>query len=908
MKKLTLLAAAMMMLTATSTMAKNVYLSSTGSNSNDGLSSENAVATLSKALEVANESNDHIVISGFITVSEGLKTERPLIFEGASGAATDGFVGGTGNNRLFRLGGNQSTTFKNLTVKNFSYAGATDAGDDQLKGIIFFAGGTYTFEGCTFEGNTNTQSEGGILRTHDAKVVINNCVFKNNTATKGGIIRKQGGNDVIVTNTLFEGNKAGVQKDGDAKGGVIYAVEGWKELSFTGCTFKNNVAIHNGGVFCISANDNQQERKFLVEDCVFEGNRSGVLEGFERQTGVYANNYWKDGNGGVIYLDKQHPTDWIDKSVYTIKNSSFKQNVSGGFGGAIAVNNAKLTLVIDGCTFEDNKSLTTGGGALFIKNITGKSTVKNSKFLNNTAATGTRAGVNDTAAGGFKDDYVSGVYYANGGAILFAGTTNVEVDNCVFSGNAAYQNGGALRISDGTTETALIKNSTFTGNVVGGRLGTFNPGDYSNNGWILTTTPGNGRDEDKSGAAILIESANMADNASFTIVSCTFEGNSATNSGGAIRFGDAGKAGQSLNIINSTITDNEVVRHGSGNGAGIWVNNSAVAHLNITNSILDGNRYFSKKDEFDGYNDAKWDNAPATIKNSYIGSINDWGADGKYVNNSSTTVDANSVMNEGGQAKTDRKGGLRTKRTTELGHVYFPLTIGTKAATIGNPSDASSYQDILGVAFSKSYIGSAQVAELPFTVGEYGYATLYYSTDAMVVPTGLTATTYKVESDVLKESKTYAAGEVIPAATGVVIAGPQADYVFTSTFDNGTADGDNQLKGSDEETTTTGGSTYYKLGVKDGANPGFYWGAENGAAFTNGAHKAYLALTTATSRSAFTFGDDDTTAIEQTVSTTTAASDMYDMQGRRLSSRPSKGLYIIRSAGSDKNGKKIIIK
>ena len=908
MNKLTLFSSAVMML-ATSTMtAKNVYLSSTGSDSNDGLSPENAVATLSKALEVADAANDHIVISGFITVSSGLTTARPLTFEGANGAATDGFVGGTDNNRLFRLGGNQSTTFKNITVKNFKYAGADD-GQGDLKGIIFFAGGTYTFEGCAFEGNTNSQSEGGILRTHDAKVVIDNCVFKNNTSFKGGIIRKQGGNDVIVTNTLFEENKAGVQKDGDAKGGVIYAVEGWKTLSFTGCTFKNNVAIHNGGVFCVSANDNQQERNFLVEDCVFEGNRSGVFEGFARESGVYANNYWKDGNGGVIYFDKQHPADWIDKSVYTIKNSSFKQNVSGGFGGAIAVNNAKLTLVIDGCIFEDNKSLTTGGGALYIKNITGKSTVKNSKFLNNTAATGTgtRAGVNDTAAGGYKDDYVSGVYYANGGAILFAGTSNIEVDNCVFSGNAAYQNGGALRISDGTTETTLIKNSTFTGNMVGGRLGTFNPSDYSSSDWILTTTPGNGRDEDKSGAAILIESANMAENASFTLVGCTFEGNSATNSGGAIRFGDVGKSGQSLNIINCTITDNEVVRHGAGNGAGIWVNNSAVTHLNITNSILDGNRYFSKKDEYDGYNDAKWDNAPANIKNSYIGSINDWGMETKYVGNNTTTVDALSVLNETGQGKTDRKGGLRTKQTTEFGHVYFPLTIGTKPTTIGASSEASGYQDILGVAFSKNYIGSAQVAELPFTVSEYGYATLYYGTDPLEVPSGLTATTYKVESDVLNVSKTYSAGEVIPAGTGVVIAGTQGDYVFASTFETGTADAENQLKGSDEDAETTGGTKYYKLSVKEGKNPGFYWGKDNGAAFTNGAHKAYLTLKSASSRSAFVFGNN-TTAIEQTVSTTAAASDMYDMQGRRLISRPSKGLYIIRSAGSDKNGKKIIIK
>jgi hypothetical protein len=55
----------------------------------------------------------------------------------------------------------------------------------------------------------------------------------------------------------------------------------------------------------------------------------------------------------------------------------------------------------------------------------------------------------------------------------------------------------------------------------------------------------------------------------------------------------------------------------------------------------------------------------------------------------------------------------------------------------------------------------------------------------------------------------------------------------------------NDLKGTDVAATTTGGTYYYGLSLNLTSNPnsvGFYWMAAGGAAFTNGAHKAYLAL------------------------------------------------------------------
>ena len=83
------------------------------------------------------------------------------------------------------------------------------------------------------------------------------------------------------------------------------------------------------------------------------------------------------------------------------------------------------------------------------------------------------------------------------------------------------------------------------------------------------------------------------------------------------------------------------------------------------------------------------------------------------------------------------------------------------------------------------------------------------------------------------------------------------------------------------------------------ADLGFYWGAENGAAFTAKAGGAYLAVPTGESArvKGFAFGADEETAIES-VEAETANEEIFDLSGRKVS-KAVKGLYII-------NGKKVV--
>lgn len=205
-----------------------------------------------------------------------------------------------------------------------------------------------------------------------------------------------------------------------------------------------------------------------------------------------------------------------------------------------------------------------------------------------------------------------------------------------------------------------------------------------------------------------------------------------------------------------------------------------------------------------------------------------------------------------------------------------------------------------------------------FKITEAGYGT-YYSSKAYTMPKGVKGYTITGnEGTSLVMNEAYAAGAVVPAKTALVVEGAANKYYtlvadVAESTDLTPADADNKLHGSDEaETTYVDGTDvkYYKLSYNnEGNNLGFYWGSENGAAFTNGAHKAYLALDSETLLSqsrGFSLADlahGVTTGINTTVKSATQSNFIYDLNGRRINSLngAAKGVYIM-------NGQKVLVK
>ena len=229
----------------------------------------------------------------------------------------------------------------------------------------------------------------------------------------------------------------------------------------------------------------------------------------------------------------------------------------------------------------------------------------------------------------------------------------------------------------------------------------------------------------------------------------------------------------------------------------------------------------------------------------------------------------------------------------------------TLTITLDNQTDKNARVDDLELS-TYSGVGS-------FKITEAGYGT-YYSSKAYTMPEGVKGYTITGnEGTSLVMNEAYAAGDVVPAKTALVVEGAANKYYTLVAKSTELTPANNKLHGSDKaEMTYVDGTNvkYYKLSYNnEGNNLGFYWGSENGAAFTNGAHKAYLALDSETLLSqsrGFSLADlahGVTTGINTTVKSATQSNFIYDLNGRRINSLngAAKGVYIM-------NGQKVLVK
>ena len=199
-----------------------------------------------------------------------------------------------------------------------------------------------------------------------------------------------------------------------------------------------------------------------------------------------------------------------------------------------------------------------------------------------------------------------------------------------------------------------------------------------------------------------------------------------------------------------------------------------------------------------------------------------------------------------------------------------------------------------------------EVTSLPVSITAAGYAT-FYAPVAVAVPTDVTAHTVTINGDWATLSEAL---EVIPANTGVVLAGAEDDYDFAIT----TADafeGENLMVGTIAKTLVTKpeNTECYVLAKPEGAEVAGMYAAVKGTGenvdrtkFYNAGHKAYLVVEDApeapTSYS-FRFGEG-TTGVEN-VEVENEVKAIFDLTGRRVEAITAAGIYIV-------NGKKVLVK
>ena len=248
----------------------------------------------------------------------------------------------------------------------------------------------------------------------------------------------------------------------------------------------------------------------------------------------------------------------------------------------------------------------------------------------------------------------------------------------------------------------------------------------------------------------------------------------------------------------------------------------------------------------------------------------------------------------------DEKADIQNVGTTERYLGFNPATNSLRFSTYKSSNLASSR---LYRRYNKTGEGSVTIATTE------GFGTLY-SDKAVVIPEGLTATTVKAAADgQLTMDWEYAAGNTVPANTGLLIQGENGiTYDFITTDNAVELSTANLLSGSATAATTVGdaGSKFYKLTYSEVNSEqvlGFFWGAENGAAFTNEAGKAYLVIPAGSEANGFRLDGSAITGINN-VALDRAADKIYTISGVAVSAQQGKlpaGLYIV-------NGQKQIVK
>lgn len=397
-----------------------------------------------------------------------------------------------------------------------------------------------------------------------------------------------------------------------------------------------------------------------------------------------------------------------------------------------------------------------------------------------------------------------------------------------------------------------------------------------------------------------------------TLNRCLVSGNKASSLGSAIFFNH----GQELNIINSVITENVSGTEGEvGAIFSIGAGDNFARQITLINSTVTGNKggaqVLGRKD------------ADIRIANSII--VGDGTTPAislqekpKQVLSAGYNIIGKFVVKNASAPAWKTSDFVSDDNTLSSIFGTNAVTAGPVAAPYGATQAqlkeiATTWNlnqdlnlDIHGFSRGAIAVPGAKVAEPlkgSFGITDAKYAT-YYHDFGYIMPEGVkggVVTDANVEGTLVVDYK-YGSGSVVPAKSALLLNGAKNDYEVALKLEETTEDV-NLLKGTSDESLTTSdeaGAKFYKFANDKDKGIGFYWGADNGAAFNNSANKAYLAVAgEASAAKGFALGGVDT-GIKEVTEVGKMAGKIYNLQGMQQKGL-QKGICIV-------NGKKFVVK
>ena len=282
-------------------------------------------------------------------------TIRRSMFSGNSASQNGGAIYASGTLLA------ESTNFTNNVAMNHGGAIDAQATDDYIAQIYLIncqiinntatlaSGGALHLNGdnseiyidrTQFVGNTADNSGSGGAVHHEGQytnISVTASSFYDNSATSCGVLDVNNTNhhSVKFTGSTFSSNRA----TGNSEGGGVICIRS-ATISLTSCTFTDNHAALNAGVF------NVEDSVITIDRCSFINNSADVSGGvaysnvyptvYSVRLSTFLNNS-AERDGGAFYMGMIH-------SQVNIERSSFGSNSAKNKGGMIALNGSQLII------------------------------------------------------------------------------------------------------------------------------------------------------------------------------------------------------------------------------------------------------------------------------------------------------------------------------------------------------------------------------------------------------------------------------------------------------------------------------------------------------------------------------------------------------------------------------------
>ena len=309
-----------------------------------------------------NEAQYNRIGGGVIFNEEGAETIiNGGTFEGNKAAGYGGAVINYGKLTV------NDVTFKGNEAKN---GGAISSTSDY---------GELTIAGGTFENNRSTDKWGGAIVPKN-KVSVKNATFDGNVSGNGGAIFAYDADNAAIENCTFKNNSATNNKT--VKHGGALFVNGGKDVSIKNNTFIKNTA-KDGGALHITGVEGVIEGNTFEEN--FAERFSSAFHLKDSSVSITSNTFKNNGkNEGKVTSAGTFMVESVKNNGVIEANGNTFENNTANLGGAAVVQAG--TVDFNGCSFNKNNAAEYGGAMYITKNATVN--ITNSKFVGNSAKRG----------------------------------------------------------------------------------------------------------------------------------------------------------------------------------------------------------------------------------------------------------------------------------------------------------------------------------------------------------------------------------------------------------------------------------------------------------------------------------------------------------------------------------------